>query len=76
MSDKLTDHGQRDRVRVNVSEDWELKYWSEKFGVDEADIKHAVERVGPMVSDIEAFFNSTLDIRAITGLPNSKDRSR
>ena len=63
----------RERGRVDISEDLELKYWSEKFGVDEIDLKHAVERVGPLVSDIEAFFDSTLNIRAITGKDDSSN---
>ena len=67
MSDDLKDRGPQDRSRVDVNEDWELKYWSERFGVDKSDLEHAVESVGPMVSDIEAYFNKTLDIRALHG---------
>ena len=74
MSDDLRNRGRPERECVHLSEDWEIKYWSEKFGVDEIDLKNAVVRVGPMVSDIEAFFDSTLDMRAITGLPHHKDQ--
>ena len=70
-----SNRGPRDRSRVEMSEDWELAYWSEKFGVEKNDLKYAVERVGPMVTDVEAFFDSTLNIRAITGLPNKDDSS-
>ena len=74
MSEDLRDRGRLAQECIHLTEDSELKYWSEKFGVDEIDLKNAVERVGPMVSDIEAFFDSTLDVRAITGLPHHKDQ--
>jgi hypothetical protein len=63
MSNDLKHSGPRDRSRVDASEDWDLKYWSEKFGVDVADLKNAVEIVGPMVGDIEAYLYKTLDVR-------------
>ena len=41
-----------DRERINVNEDYELRYWTEKFGVSAEDLKRAVERVGPMADDV------------------------
>jgi len=41
-----------DRKRINVNEDYELRYWTEKFGVSAEDLKRAVERVGPMADDV------------------------
>ena len=41
-----------DRKRINVNEDYELRYWTEKFGVSAEDLKRAVERVGPMVDAV------------------------
>lgn len=33
MVDDLTNRGPRDRTRVNVNEEWELRWWCTKFGV-------------------------------------------
>ena len=41
-----------DRKRINVNEDYELRYWTEKFGVGADELKRAVERVGPMAEDV------------------------
>ncbi|WP_194714415.1 DUF3606 domain-containing protein [Noviherbaspirillum soli] len=47
MADNLKDRGPQDRSRVNVNEEWELQYWSKKFGVSAQQLKDAVKAVGP-----------------------------
>ena len=64
MSEELNGPRPSDRSRIDVFEDSELQYWSERFGVDKTDLQNAIETVGPVLSDIEAYFNKTLDIRA------------
>ena len=41
-----------DRKRINVGEDYECRYWSERFGVSADELKRTVQRVGPMVDDV------------------------
>jgi hypothetical protein len=41
---------------VYVGEDWECRWWSERFGVSSDALKAAVREVGPMVKDIERYF--------------------
>jgi len=41
-----------DRKRIDVSENYECRYWSERFGISADELKRAVERVGPMVDDV------------------------
>jgi len=41
-----------DRRRIDVREDYECRYWSEKFGVSADDLKRVVGRVGPMADDV------------------------
>ena len=36
MADDKTIRGPADRTRVNTHEDYEVKYWSKKFGVTPA----------------------------------------
>lgn len=53
MSDDLSKKGMADRSRINTSEDYEVRYWSEKFGVSQDRLKAAVQKVGNSVSAVE-----------------------
>jgi hypothetical protein len=53
MSDNLKEGGPRDRSRVDVNESWELRYWSDKFGVSHETLKGIVKKVGDRVEDVE-----------------------
>ena len=48
--------GPSDKGVVYVGEDWECRWWSERFGVSPEALKAAVREVGPMVEDIERYF--------------------
>jgi hypothetical protein len=52
MADDLKDRGPRDRERVNVNEDWEVRHWCEAFGCTEEELRDAVRRVGVMATDV------------------------
>ena len=53
MSDNLNNRGPADRTRVNVNEDYEARYWANKWGVSEDELRAAVDRVGVMADDVE-----------------------
>jgi len=53
MTDDLTNRGPKDRDRVNTSEAWEVKYWTEVLGVTKEQLLAAVKDVGPLVSDVK-----------------------
>jgi len=53
MSDDKSKKGMQDRTRINTEEDYELRYWSEKFGVSQDQLKAAVKKVGNSVSAVE-----------------------
>ena len=53
MSDDKRKPGRPDRNRINVNEDYELRDWSEKFGVSKEELAAAVKKVGPMARDVE-----------------------
>ena len=53
MSDNTTNRGPRDTDRVNLSGDYEVRYWTQKFGVSKEG-ERAVERTGGMVKDVQA----------------------
>jgi hypothetical protein len=38
---------------VNLDEEWEVRYWCERFDVDEGTLRTCVMEVGPRMVDIE-----------------------
>ena len=38
--------------RINIEEEQELSYWCDKLAVSRDELRAAVERVGPQVSDV------------------------
>ncbi|WP_026354617.1 DUF3606 domain-containing protein [Massilia niastensis] len=47
MSDNLKNSGPQDRSRINVHEEWEVRYWTEALGVSKEELERAVKAVGP-----------------------------
>ena len=41
------------RESINIKEYYEVEYWAKKFGVKPAQLKEAVQALGPLVRDIE-----------------------
>ena len=46
MSDDRTNRGQPDRSKINMNEDYEVKYWTRHFGVTREELQKIVDRVG------------------------------
>jgi hypothetical protein len=46
MSDDTTKRGPQDRSHINLNQDYEVQYWSQKFGVSKERLREAVHRVG------------------------------
>jgi hypothetical protein len=55
MSDDTSKRGPADRQRVNVNEDYEVRYWTEKWNVTEERLRQAVAAAGVMADDVEAW---------------------
>ena len=55
MDDK-NKKGPEDSSRINVNEDYELQYWSEKFGVSREELKNAVAKAGVSSKAVEDIF--------------------
>lgn len=53
MSDDLKNRATADRVRINVHEGHEVRYWTKAFGVSEKTLLVAVNKVGPFAEDVE-----------------------
>lgn len=54
MSDDKSKSGGQDRTRISLSEDYEVRDWSKKFGVSEDELKAAVKAVGNDAAAVEA----------------------
>lgn len=52
MSDDLKNRGPQDRARINVNESWEVRWWCDRFGVTEAQLRNAVETAGVMADAV------------------------
>ncbi len=44
----------QDANRINIHEEWEVRYWSKKFGVSHEELKELVHRYGSSVEKIRA----------------------
>ena len=53
MSDDTRIRGASDRQRINLSQEHEVRYWTERFGVTRDELQRAVEVVGPMAAAVE-----------------------
>lgn len=52
MADNLQHAGPQDRSRINVHEEWEVRYWTEALGVSKEELTNLVREVGPSVSAV------------------------
>jgi hypothetical protein len=59
MADDKSKTGPADRSRINLSEDYEVRYWSETLGVSNLELQAAVEKVGPRVEDVRQFLSKS-----------------
>jgi len=56
MPDDTKQRGGQDRTRIDVSEDYELR-WAKKFGVTPERLQEAVKAVGDQASKVEEYLN-------------------
>ena len=58
MGDDLSKTGAADRSRVNLDEDWEVRYWARTFYVTEGELREAVSTVGSQIDDLRKYFRA------------------
>lgn len=51
--DNLNNRGQPDRSKINMSEDYEVKYWTKHFGVSKEKLAAVVAKVGNSASAVQ-----------------------
>lgn len=53
MSDDKILKNYPDSQRINVNEDYEVQYWSKKFGVSKDQLVATIRRVGVIAEDVK-----------------------
>jgi hypothetical protein len=53
MADNPATRGEPDRSRINVNQEHEVRYWSQKLGISADELKQIVGEVGPMADAVE-----------------------
>ena len=53
MADDPKQTGKPDDQRIDVNQDHELSYWSEKLGVSRDRLREVVAKAGPMVKNVQ-----------------------
>jgi hypothetical protein len=62
MADDRNERGPRDRQRINMSEDYEVSYWSKKWSISREQLAEAVRKVGPMSAAVGRLLGKSLDL--------------
>jgi hypothetical protein len=62
MADDRNERGPRDRQRINMSEDYEVSYWSKKWSISREQLSEAVRKVGPMSAAVGRLLGKSLDL--------------
>ena len=47
------DRNPQDMNRVNLAEEWEVRWWCDKFGCTEVALRRAVDDVGTSAAEVE-----------------------
>jgi hypothetical protein len=53
MADDLSKNGPQDPRQIKLSENYELRYWTEKLGVTAGELREAVKKVGNSAEAVE-----------------------
>jgi hypothetical protein len=58
MSDDKTIRGPGDASRISLKEDYEIRYWTSRFGCDEQQLRDAVGSVGNSAVAVEQYLKN------------------
>lgn len=59
MADDTSKRGPQDASKINVHEPWEVRYWTEKFGITAEKLEEAVKAVGPGVAKVTDYLGKS-----------------
>lgn len=58
MADDKTARGPKDSSRIALGEDYEVEYWTYRFGASKEQLEEAVEAVGNSDDAVAAYLNT------------------
>jgi hypothetical protein len=58
MSDDMKNRGPQDRARISLSEEHEVRYWTQALGVDKERLAAAVKAVGSSAERVREHLKS------------------
>ena len=58
MPDDLTKKRPQDALKINLSQQHEIDYWTKALHTTEGKLRIAVSRVGPFVSDVKEYLRN------------------
>jgi hypothetical protein len=53
MADDRKQRGEPDRSKINMNEEHEVRYWTQRFGVSRDRLQQAVDKVGTGTAAVE-----------------------
>jgi hypothetical protein len=56
MADDTAKRDYRDHDRINIHQDYELRYWTKELGVTPEKLRQTVEKVGVMATELHKAF--------------------
>lgn len=59
MADDRSNRGPQDRSRINLEEDYEVRYWTEELGVSEEQLREAMQAAGSSVDAVRKHLAGT-----------------
>jgi uncharacterized protein DUF3606 len=60
MSDDKKNRGQPDRSKINMSEDYEVQYWTRHLGVSRESLQRAIDKVGNSAAAVRKELSTAL----------------
>lgn len=58
MADDKTIRGPQDAARINMNEDYEVRYWTNKFNCSKEELERAVKNAGSSAKAVEEFLKN------------------
>jgi hypothetical protein len=58
MADDLKQTAKPDDAKINVDQEHEVKYWSNRFGVSREELTRAINQVGPMARRVRDYLKT------------------
>ena len=58
MADDKAIRGRQDRTRINIEEDYEVRYWTDALSVDEPTLRGAIQAVGDSADEVRDYLET------------------